>query len=447
VQYMDQEVPGWFWEHPGSSMLPPAQLPIVTTAVSESSMPPASDCTLSCDPKTSPIPTTIPLPIPTMLALPASIIRTSKDEKRKKKKKKQKNKKEKKKKRKRSLLDESQTAPANTPTIVAPVLPSASPTVDHRARKRQKLLVKANRMTYLLNASTLSLEESVELDLMLDPEDEKSQTTSSNGDTYNDQGECSVEHTRWKGDMNNVFLSLLRRSHYQHQQPQRTKPLHLVYLDGKQLGTTHVLRGKERGQTSFGTFSNSGHPILKGGFERGLYTSDGGSEGGLPPSEGSLPPSEGSLPPLLYVANDSPETVEAIESSGLVDHVSQKPINDALEDEWKDVPFAGAYIDLCTGTVKTLLATLERLFTKSRPIVCPFVLGYTLTARDPHGQPMDVRVLAIRKWLHARATCSADNHVNSGRTYRVQEAEMLLPEMDADQWSHQGTRTRFVVMS
>jgi superfamily II DNA or RNA helicase len=290
-----------------------------------------------------------------------------------------------------SLLQPALVPPLPTPAAVRKKrtlgrvdIPSAMDAGNaHRARKKQKLLLAAERITYLLNTPTPTVAESKELDAMMDDEDERHKGQTSVVDTYNDQGECSVEHTRWKEDMNQVFLTLLQRFHNPLCGPQ---PLHLVYLDGKQLGTTHALRKWVQ-----------------------------------------------PCSPVLHVANDSSATADAIKASGLVDYVSHSSINDALDNEWKTVPFSGAYIDLCTGTVQTLLATLKRLFNSDRKIVCPFVLGYTLTARDPHGQAMDLRVLSMRKWLHSL----------SG--YSVREAEMIL-QMEPSQWSHQGTRTRFVVI-
>jgi hypothetical protein len=228
--------------------------------------------------------------------------------------------------------------------------------------KRQRLLVTAERTAYLLKAVSLTPAEDKELDTLLGPDDDP----SASGDTYNDHGQCSPEHAQWKDSMNGVFLALLTRFH--HPSPVATTgvPIHVVYLDGPQLGTTRALRR---------------YPLLPDV---------------LCPSA-----SPRYRPLVLYVANDSPASADSIQASGLVDHVSRSAVNEALTGEWREAPFAGAYVDLCTGTVATLLATLERLFCPDRPLVRPFVLGYTLTARDPHGQPMDVRVLAVRKWLHA----------------------------------------------
>jgi hypothetical protein len=265
------------------------------------------------------------------------------------------------------------------------------------------LLASTERTAYLLKADLLTAAESKELDALLGPDDDLAQT---GGDTYNDHGQCSPEHAQWKDSMNGVFRTLLRRFH--RQSPSTTgTPIHVMYLDGPQLGTTRALRGcvLRQDARSSPTTSSRHRPLV------------------------------------LYVANDSPVTADAIQASGLVDVVSRSTVNEALTSEWRDAPFAGAYIDLCTGTVATLLATLECLF--DRPLVHPFVLGYTLTARDPHGQPMDVRVLAVRQWLHARPGFTTGP---SGETSRMQEAELLLPEVTADRWSHQGTRTRFVVL-
>jgi hypothetical protein len=269
--------------------------------------------------------------------------------------------------------------------------------VSSQSSKRQKLLATAQKTAYLLQSDVLTPSESKELDALLGPDD----PPAGSGDTYNDHGQCSPEHTQWKHSMNGVFLTLLRRFH--HRSPTGT-PLHVVYLDGPQMGTTRALRAGTHPQT---TASLPEHPPL-----------------------------------VLYVANDAPATADIIQASGLVDHVSHSAFNEALTSEWRDVPFAGAYVDLCTGTVATLLATLQHLFTSDRPRMHPFVLGYTLTARDPHGQPMDVRVLAVRKWLHAHPRFTGPSDGPS----RIQEAEILLPEVAADRWSHQGTRTRFVVL-
>jgi hypothetical protein len=132
---------------------------------------------------------------------------------------------------------------------------------------------------------------------------------------------------------------------FHHQSPATTGvPIHVVYLDGPQLGTTRALRR---------------YPLLPDV---------------LCPSA-----SPRYRPLVLYVANDSPASADSIQASGLVDHVSRSAVNEALTGDWREAPFAGAYVDLCAGTVATLLATLERLFCPGRPLVRPFVLGYTLT--------------------------------------------------------------------
>ena len=97
-------------------------------------------------------------------------------------------------------------------------------------------------------------------------------------------------------------------------------------------------------------------------------------------------------PENLYTANYSPSTSSHL--STLLPNSFQGTAEHVLSTRLSDVPFDGAYLDLCTGTISKVLPLLYLLFPRVTSKK-KFVLGITLTNASPCGKSLVNRIIEL----------------------------------------------------
>ena len=217
------------------------------------------------------------------------------------------------------------------------------------------------------------------------------------GETYSDDHHNDVAHVQWKQCMNDTFARLM-----QHFAPNGGP---VVYLDARKCLTTRTL--------------------------------------------GRMPPQQAGSAWETYVANPIADNAEALRRA--VDHFVQDDVEAALAEAWRDVPFAGAYLDTCAGSAETIERMLDVLLTTTRyppassassasapPPPC-LVLGYTLTPRDRHGETLAARDERLRNYVHDRC------HAKGWRADKVDEQFTECPGLTRV-YTHNNVITRFVVV-
>ena len=230
----------------------------------------------------------------------------------------------------------------------------------------------------------LRLEELQDMDMVdMTPEqleelDRLHKAFGHGGDTYDEAG-MTVEHSLWKQEMNDVFSDLLKRS-----SGSLNGKRNVVYLEGLEHHTTRTLRARCSTDLE------------------------------------------------LWVCNREADTVDHLQSTGLIDHLELGDIGDLLGGKWKDVCFSGVYLDMCSGTLNTILPILETLFATALPR--NVIIGVTILARDTDGEQWLHRVDRIRQVVSEFAK-------NSNRTFESVESTM------EQRWVHGPTTTRFFELS
>lgn len=216
---------------------------------------------------------------------------------------------------------------------------------------------------------------------------------NTGAETFRDTDEQSAAHAAWKKQMNSVFCQTLLKHHGGAASEEaageeaKVKDLPVVYLDGPALNTTRALKA-----------CFPGHRALK-----------------------------------LFVANDCEASAAKIARE--VDYIHVGDVCEALEDKWRDVPFAGAYLDLCTGTAQVVERCLQSLLHHKR--AARLVVGYTLTCRDPLGETLVNRLDRVRRTLLRLAR-------EAGYIKRVKRVESAAVEgLGEMRWQHQQAVTRF----
>ena len=134
---------------------------------------------------------------------------------------------------------------------------------------------------------------------------------------------------------------------------------------------------------------------------------------------------EGRQDIIKYVANSQEETYTTLREDARIAHVLCKDLTEALLEDWGNVVFQGAYLDTCCGSAAGVIRMIRALRIRSSS----FVLGYTLTTRDPTGQHITERHLSIERFL--------DESFGSG----VVRCHLARPTQT---FTHAGITTRFV---